>query len=169
MYKVSSNNAGISDSLPEEVPEELEAPVDTSSVSETGDFSSTNSSGEPDTASSVSGGNAANDVTLENDDIQTEQDADAEPADEFETVSGNETLSGNNAGTGNMTAEELADQVLLEEGETADYEMIVQILEDIRASEQRQEKQNEASLSVLLFFLVIVALWLIYRFFRLFI
>ena len=148
MFKVSGNNASISDSLPEETAEDLEA-SGSSSVSETGTSFSISST--PDTET-VSGSNAADEEAADK-----EAAADEESNSFFENDS-TVTISSGDSVSGEISA------ILPEEINTAEFETLQAIL----ASEERQELQNEACLSILLFFLIYGVLRLIYRFLRLF-
>lgn len=75
--------------------------------------------------------------------------------------------------SGNAT-EEVVNNLVKEVLESEGYEAVTgdgvtqALLEQILASNLKQEKQNEASISCLLFFLVIIALVGIYKFFRIF-
>lgn len=155
---VSGNDALLLDSLPEE--ETDEAPVDTSDPVTEDESYSLYKDGMPDTET-VSGNNAGEEPVEESADGDELADGEA-----LSTSSGdNITVSGGDYVTGSP-----ADVVTVDGTGFEEYcSQMLEIQNAILVSEQRQELQLEACISILLFFAIYGALVLIYKFFRLFI
>lgn len=156
---VSGNDSLLLDSLPEE--ETDEAPVDASeSLTEDEAYSLYLDDGTPDTET-VSGNNAGEESVEESADGDEFADEEA-----LSTSSGdNITVSGGDYVTGSPADVVTVDGTGLEEY----YTELLEVQNAILVSEQRQELQLEACISILLFFAIYGALVLIYKFFRLFI